>query len=370
MPVFITVALAVWAALNGYAFWRLGPLALAAKIPSGFLWAAAFICWISLPASRWLRAAAPGISTGLDIFSTTWVGVVFLLCLCFLAVDLVTLGGWLLQGRLVALRGGAVAAALVLSIVGLVQGHRDPVIRRVEVRVPGLPASREGTRVLFVSDLHLGTQIGQSWIKRLVSRVHDLQPDLIAIGGDLVDHDADKVEGMMPELQALRAPLGVWAVLGNHDVYSGPDRSAGIMRQAGYHVLHDTSELAAPGLRVAGVDDLGVRGGGKVAGAAVGEALRDLRRGTEGCIFISHTPDGMELAAEAGAGLMLCGHTHGGQIWPFSYLVKLRFPTLAGQFRFGAMNLIVSRGAGTWGPRMRLWQPGEIWLVTLRAPKA
>ena len=85
-------------------------------------------------------------------------------------------------------------------------------------------------------------------------------------------------------------------------------------------------------------------------------------------MFLSHTPVGANVAAEAGAGLMLCGHTHGGQIWPFNFLVKLRYPELVGRFNHDPMTLIISRGAGTWGPRMRLWQRGEILLITLRAP--
>ena len=84
-------------------------------------------------------------------------------------------------------------------------------------------------------------------------------------------------------------------------------------------------------------------------------------------LFLSHRPQMLNEAASAGIGLMLCGHTHGGQIWPFSYVVARMNPLLAGRYEIDGMPVIVSRGAGTWGPRMRLWPPGEILRITLRA---
>lgn len=86
-------------------------------------------------------------------------------------------------------------------------------------------------------------------------------------------------------------------------------------------------------------------------------------------VLLSHTPWQAREAAAAGAGLMLSGHTHGGQIWPFSYLIRLRYPLLAGRYQIDQMTVIVCRGTGTWGPRMRLWHPGEILSIKLVAEK-
>jgi predicted MPP superfamily phosphohydrolase len=258
--------------------------------------------------------------------------------------------------------------ALVLSAIALVQGTRPPVVNEQVVTLPGLPHERDGLRIVFISDLHLGSQIGQTWVHALTAQISALKPDLIAIGGDLVDHDAERVRPMIPELRGLSAPLGVWAVLGNHDSFGGAAEASRIMQGAGFRVLHDESDLAVPGLRIAGVDDLGLRVRSAPVESTVRSALRLVRPGAEACVFLSHTPLGAKVAAEAGAGLMLSGHTHGGQIWPFSYLVRLRFPELVGRYNVAAMTQIISRGSGTWGPRMRLWRPGEILLITLRAP--
>lgn len=367
---FIILALLIWAALNGYAFWRLHfLLSSICSYPRWAPWVVGAICWASFPLSMWLRESAPGVSGWVNILSTDWLGVVFLLCACFALLDVVTLGGFVLHGHVYTLRMAAALIAVTLSVVAFIVGSRDPVVHRADVELPGLPASRDGTKLVFISDLHLGAQIGSTWIRRMVHQIDELRPEVIAIGGDLIDHDAERVVSMLPDLQKLKAPLGVWTVLGNHDVYGGVDQSVEIMAAAGFRLLRDDSALVGPGLRIAGVDDIGVRGGAKIAEGAMHEALRNLSKGAEGCILISHTPEGMEAAAREGAGLMLSGHTHGGQIWPFSYLVKMRFPTLVGRFDFGKMTLIVSRGSGTWGPRMRLWLPGELYLITLRSPK-
>jgi len=370
MALFIFIALFVWTLLNSYVFWRLSSLPVVAGCLSTWaVWALAAVCCVSFPASRWfVKLDLPGLGAAVEFFAMTWLGVLFLLFVCFLAVDCFTLGGFVLSNRVLQLRTIGVVVALVLAVFAVFQGRRTPVVNEQVVVLPGLPRERDGLRMVFVSDLHLGSQIGSAWLKDLTAQIAALSPDLIAIGGDLVDQDVFRVQGMIPELRALHAPLGVWAVLGNHDSYGGAAEASQIMQDSGFRVLHDESAEVIQGLRLAGVDDLGVRGRDGPGDAFVKKALQLVRPGQEGCVFLSHTPIEADVAAEVGAGLMLCGHTHGGQIWPFNFLVQLRYPELVGRFAHAPMTLIVSRGAGTWGPRMRLWEPGEIVLITLRAP--
>ncbi len=121
----------------------------------------------------------------------------------------------------------------------------------------------------------------------------------------------------------------------------------------------------APGLVLAGVDDLSARRQMGLDGQPVDRAL--VHRPPGSTIFLCHSPWGVERAAQLGVDLMLSGHTHSGQIWPFTYLVQLMYPYVAGRFRVNGMTLIVSRGTGFWGPPMRLFRPGEITAITLRA---
>ena len=139
------------------------------------------------------------------------------------------------------------------------------------------------------------------------------------------------------------------------------------MEEIGFQLLRNRWAEVRPGLVLAGVDDLTSWHRAGKGGDPVSQALEGRPPGAT--IFLSHTPWETEKAASAGVGLMLAAHTHGGQIWPFSYLVRRRYPLLEGRHEVDGMPVIVCRGTGTWGPRMRLWRPGEILRVTLRGTK-
>ncbi|OYW00108.1 MAG: metallophosphoesterase, partial [Acidobacteria bacterium 37-65-4] len=152
---------------------------------------------------------------------------------------------------------------------------------------------------------------------------------------------------------------------GNHEFYAGLEGSVALLKRAGFHVLRDQWEEAAPGLILAGVDDLTARRQFGLPDHPLESALGGRPPGAT--LFLCHSPLEVQRASELGVGIMLSGHTHAGQIWPFGYLVRLSYPYLAGSFRIGGMDLVVSRGTGTWGPRMRLFCRSEILRITLRA---
>ena len=259
------------------------------------------------------------------------MGTLFLAFAVLVVLDAVTLGGFLLPRLAPALRGWALAGAAVLAAVALVQGLRPPVVVDYEVKLAGLPAGRDGTVLVELSDLHLGTLIGEAWMARLVDRVDAMKPDLIVVDGDLIDGNVARVEPMVPVLRRLAAPLGVWAVTGNHEFYAGLARSVKLFEDAGFHVLQDRWAEVVPGLVLAGVDDLTARRQFGLDGAPVERALAGRPAGAT--VLLSHTPWQAERAAGLGAGLMLSGHTHDGQIWPFGYLVRLTYPLLGGRYR-------------------------------------
>ena len=153
---------------------------------------------------------------------------------------------------------------------------------------------------------------------------------------------------------------------GNHEFHqTGKLR---LFEQAGITLLRNKWVEIRPGFILTGVDDLTARRrNGGDDGNLINQALAGRPPGA--AILLSHTPWQAEKAAAAGVGLMLSGHTHGGQIWPFNYLVQRWYPLLAGRYEINGLTVIVGRGAGTWGPRMRLWRPGEILRVTLHTAK-
>ncbi|WP_229508088.1 metallophosphoesterase [Massilia sp. Dwa41.01b] len=195
--------------------------------------------------------------------------------------------------------------------------------------------------------------------------------------GDQVD-DAPLGEARLAEvLHGITAPRGVWAVTGNHEYYGDAATTMAEFKAGGVHWLRDEAVTLVPGLRLAGIDDIGrtMHARGDVTAGLVrtlAQPLPDVASGAASgaTILLSHIPADAVIreAAAHGVGLMLSGHTHGGQVWPFNYLVAQRFPQVVGRHLVGDMTLVISRGAGSWGPRMRLWRPGEIVKLTLRAP--
>lgn len=365
--VFLTVFLSVWTGMNAYVVWRAATVPfLAAHLSRRALFTIAVLLWLSLPLAMFLDRARVSVPAKPLVFvAMNWLGVLFLVMSALLLVEVVTGGGLLLPKLAPALRGWALATAGALSVVGLVQGLREPVVRDYEVSLPGLPKERDGLVLVEVSDIHLGTLIDERWMARLVARVNAIKPDLVIVDGDLVDGNVNRVEPLLPVLKGLRAPLGVWAVTGNHEFYAGLARCVKLFEDAGYTVLQDRWAEVVPGLVFAGVDDLTARRQFGRDGPAVEKALSGRPSGAT--VFLSHSPLKADAAAAAGAGLMLSGHTHDGQIWPFGYFVRLVYPLLGGRYQVGGMSAIVCRGTGTWGPRMRLWLPSEIVRIRLRS---
>jgi predicted MPP superfamily phosphohydrolase len=198
-----------------------------------------------------------------------------------------------------------------------------------------------------------------------VAQVQALRPDVVVLLGDVVEGHGRPVAQLLPGLRQLSAPLGVWAVTGNHESHGGSELGGRVFEEAGIGLLHDRSTELRPGLVLAGVDALDSRRRTTRTENALIDAL--VGRPPGGTVLLSHSPSNAEQAARQGAGLMLSGHTHGGQIWPFSHLVGLVYPLLAGRYQVEGMTVLVCRGTGTWGPRMRLWSPSEILRITLRA---
>lgn len=364
---FVTVVLSVWTIMHLYVLWRIWNVPLLATPPvRPVLLVAAVLLWLSYPMARLLYAWHAGaLGRPLEFAGGSWMGTLFLLFAALLACDLITGGGFLLPHLAPTIRGWAVASAAVLSAFALVQGLRDPAVREYEIRLAGLPVERDGLVLVEISDMHLGTLIGGAWMARQIGRVNAMKPDIVVVDGDLVDGNVGAVEPLLPVLKRLRAPLGVWAVTGNHEYYAGVEQCVRLFEDAGYVVLRDRWAEAAPGLVIAGVDDLTARRQFGLDGHPVRKALADRPPGAT--IFLSHTPWEADVAAADGAGLMLSGHTHDGQIWPFGYLVRLTYPLLGGRYQVNGMPVLVCRGTGTWGPRMRLWRPSEIVRITLRS---
>ena len=356
----------LWAGLHIYVVWRLLSIPFIAQhLPAQLLIPAMILLGASYIVSRVLEHhSIDGLSHLLEIVGAYWVGAFFLLFSNFLVFDLCTGFGLWLRPQLPELRTLALILALLMTTIALVQARRSPVVTEYEVALDRLPRQADGTVLVVASDMHLGALLGHGWAMQRAAQFESLRPHLLLLVGDIFEGDEPTYPGWLPVLRQFRASHGVYVVTGNHEFYAGGTKIIDLFRRAGFHVLRDESVEPIPGLVLTGVDDVAFRK--RAAHAAILENV--LRQRPEGAsVLLSHTPLETERAAGAGIGLMLSGHTHEGQIWPFNYLVKLAFPILSGRYRVREMTAIVCRGTGTWGPRMRLFKRSELLRITLRA---
>lgn len=363
---FGTILLSICTVMHLYVFWRAATVPLVVRyLPRTVLVAAGAGLWALFVLGRTVGHDGRGAAAALLEFAGMgWMAVLFLTFLPLLVVDILTLYGWLFPRLSPRLRGVALGVGLALSVAAAVQGMRPPVVERYEVALSGLPAAMDGTVLVALSDMHLGALLGERWLSARIAQVRAQRPDLVVLLGDIFEGHGPPEGPLLERFAALSAPLGTYAVAGNHEFHGGGrlDR----LEKTGFALLRNRWAAVGTGLVLAGVDDLtSLRRRGRDGGDAVRRTLAGRPDGA--VVLLSHTPWEAETAAESGAGLMLSGHTHGGQIWPFGYLVRKRYPLLAGRYEVGGMTVIVCRGTGTWGPRMRLWRPGEILRVTLRS---
>ncbi len=360
------VALLIWAALHLYVFWRMRAAAGVRRLPRWVLWLVALFLALSYLLSRFAETfGMPHAAATLEVIGANWIGILFLTFVCLLAAELITGFGRLMPADSPRIRTAAFLLAGGLSAIAFIQAARAPVVGEHTVVLRKLPAEADGMVVVVLSDLHLGLLRNPAWFASRVDQVHALRPDLIILAGDLVEgHGADQ-RVFQPLLQQLTAPLGVWGVTGNHEFY-GQAAAGKLVEEAGVRMLRDSWAEVRPGLVLAGVEDLTVRR--SRLGSIEGFVERAMSGRPPGAvIFLSHSPWKSETAARLGAGLMISGHTHNGQLWPFTYFVQVFYPLIAGRYEVQGMPVIVGRGTGTWGPRMRLWRRGEILRITLRA---
>ncbi len=306
-----------------------------------------------------------------------WMGMLLILPSWLVILDIARLAANLLGGAADpgsstvlarALGGTAAVLAGVTGVVALIEGLRPPRIREVQVSLKRLPLPMDGTTLVQLTDVHLGPTRGRSFIETLVRRSNALEPDVVVITGDLVDGRVHELAHSVAPLRDLKARWGVYFVTGNHEYYSGVNEWISHLGTLGINVLRN--ERVAIGetphtFDLAGIHDHTGHGypGHRpdLAGALAGrDPSREL-------ILLAHQPRAVTEAAEHGVGLQISGHTHGGQIWPFNWAVRLSQPYVAGLAQLKDTLLYVSRGTGYWGPPMRLVAPAEITRITLRA---
>ena len=311
--------------------------------------------------SRWLAWAG-----------MTWLALSWYLLLGVLVLGIIALATRLAgrpQARWAVLRTGTplvVLLALGTTAYGLHEAAA-PSVTPVTVTDPDLPADFDGLRVALVTDLHVGPVRDVTFTRRVVDQVNAQRPDVVVLGGDLIDGRVAQVSDALAPLADLEAPLGVYAVSGNHEFISQQaDAWMDHWETLGIDVLRNENVTLTRGsasIRLAGIHDE----------TGTGADAPNLARALSGVpadaftLLAAHQPKAAESGQGRGVDLQLSGHTHGGQLWPFRYAVLLQQPVVDGLDAVGDVPVLTSRGAGAWGPPVRVLAPPQIPVITLHA---
>ena len=293
-------------------------------------------------------------------FSAVWLGT---LSFCFLAAC----ACWAVYGgaRLLGLhpdRQLLVSAFLVLALLASLYGVINAGwtrVRRVAVKLPNLPEAWRGRVAALISDTHLGHVRGARFLRKIVSTLTRLKPDIVFIAGDMYDGTVAKVNELAAPLAKLVVPWGSYFVAGNHEEFSDPTKYLDAVKQSGVRVLN-SEKVMVDGLQIVGVHYHDSTNDDRFRAALRGAAV-DRNRAS---ILLTHAPDRLSIAEQEGFSLQLSGHTHGGQFFPFTWITsRLYGKFVYGLQRLGNLLVYTSYGAGTWGPPLRVGTKPEIVLL-------
>jgi len=318
-------------------------------------------------------------------FSYLWLGIMMLLFFLLFSIDIIKILLYLFSkltspgdhivnlekrefvSKMIA--SFALSSVFIASGLGVKNYYSQAIVKKFSVLLKGLPKAFKGFNIVQISDLHLGQMMTGQTLERIVTQVNNLKPDLIAITGDLADGSAAKLLLEAEPLKNLKAEHGVFFVTGNHEYYSGVKDWTFAIEKMGIKVLNNENikiKRKDDYFYLAGVTDHEGKKFGKEHAADFKKALWGLENNKKK-ILLAHQPIAVQKASEYGTDLVLAGHTHGGQIWPFNYFVYLQQPYLKGFYDYNGTKLYVNQGTGCWGPPLRLGSENEITQIILKA---
>ncbi len=388
---FFVIVIAVLTLMYGYVGWRL-------IVPAAFSLPVNILLWITLgvllilpflPVATRLHSSNSGWANLIAWVAYLTFGFITVLFAFLVVRDILLLLVFLAQRTVHLFGSGEVGENIVdperrrllinttnlgllgitgaLTSYGLYEATRTPRIVRVDVPIPNLPPSLQNYTIAQITDVHVSHTIRRKFVQAVVDEVNIAKPDLIAVTGDLVDGSVEMLRDDVAPLGDLVAPDGLFFITGNHEYYSGVQSWIDETRRLGFTVLlneHRMIDRSGARLLLGGVTDYS---GGQFRADHISDPHRAVAGAPDShvTILLAHQPVSIYEAEKAGFDYVISGHTHGGQYFPYHYLVGLFQPYLAGMHQHGKTRIYVSRGTGYWGPEIRIGAPSEITLHRL-----
>ena len=327
VPFFVLILL-IFAGMNAYAIWR-----VYSAYPQMGWWVLALILWgLAMTAGPfWARQVEHIRWPGLVVY--TWLGILWWFLVVGVVLDAWNGGAWLAGLRWPAARAamlspqirlGVIVSLVTLAVVVAFIEASNIQLKVITIETPRLPPGSQPVRVAMFSDAHLGVHVGERRAQMIAERLRQARPDILIGAGDLMDSGMEHIAHLVDHLRDIPAPLGKFAVMGNHEFYTGLDESAEIFDALGMTLLRGQCVQVTPLVRVCGVDDPA----GRYRNYEVALDEQSLlppadQRDPHGLvIFVKHRPQ-VEASSIGRFDIQLSGHSHGGQIWPFHVLSQL-----------------------------------------------
>jgi predicted MPP superfamily phosphohydrolase len=371
--IFLSLVLVLYSAINLFIFLRMR------QAMSGFGIARPILMWIwfawvlTFPVGRFLEGATHnGFSRILVVAGSVYLAVMASLFLLFLVSDLIHLILRLIpvasvrsaasSAKWPLVSASMVVAVTLLSTLAGAWNAATIRVRTLELEVPKAVEGMRELRIAALSDTHFGTVLGRRHMEKVAARIREIDPDIILFCGDIFDEDLTEAaeQNVAEAIRALPARYGIFAVLGNHEHFHNPRKAVEYLRSAGVVVLEDSIATVTDRIRIIGRKD-------RQAGFRM--SVTELVRSTDSAdvrILLDHQPFHLEEAEKNGIDLQFSGHTHYGQLFPFNYITDLVYELSYGYFRKGNSHIVVSSGAGTWGPPVRTAGRTEVVEIRLR----
>lgn len=321
------------------------------------------------------------LSTFSDVLTwigSFWLAAFFYFLMAALVIDILRLANFIIpffpdsfktQEFRLFLFKGIVAVVSVLLVAGFINSLL-PRIKKLDIQLEKKVEGLDQLKIVFVSDVHMGTVIGPRRTNRIVNKINALNPDIILLGGDIVDEDLAPVirNNLGDSLRKLAAPMGIFGITGNHEYIGGAEPAVKYLEAHGIKMLRDSSILINNMFYIIGRED---RDKPRFSGRER-KGISGLMNGldkSKPLILLDHQPFELDEKEKAGVDLTLSGHTHHGQLWPLNYITKAIYEVSWGYKRKGETHVYVSSGIGGWGPPVRIGNRPEIVLINLHFAK-
>lgn len=319
------------------------------------LFAALFSRGFSLP--QWL-------SGGLYNIGSVWLVFVLYMVLALLAVDIFNVVFSRIGNLSFQLARFGTIGAFCFTAVLLLGGYinyKNPRIEEVTIDLNSSAPIVKSLKIVAVSDVHLGHATGKNSLKKYVQLINNQSPDIILIGGDLIDNDVTPLwdQRMWEELGELSAPMGIYMVPGNHEFISGIEAAEEFLKQTPIVLLRDSSVVLPCGLKIVGRDDRSNRN--RLSVSDLLDSSDDIPS-----ILVDHQPYDVALKDSLGVAIQFSGHTHRGQVWPLNLLVDKMYEQSSGYRKWSNSHVIVSSGLSLWGPPFRIGTTSDLWVIKIR----